>query len=217
MKLLHKLVSAAVLLTAAIVPFAASAQDENISVSPVYNFADNSEVEGGWSSVRYYDNGVAMTLHTAGLEPGSAYTVWWVIFNDPASCSGGACNMDDIFVVDENGVPVRDEQGQRIMAPEALDNANVSIQFAAGGAVSENGKADFAASLGLGAVPGIIYGPGLLDPQTSEVHLVVRTHGPIIDELFDDQIVTFGGGCEPMDAAPCDDVQYTFHLPAAQS
>jgi hypothetical protein len=154
-----------------------------------------------------------MSLHTANLEPGSAYTVWWVIFNNPAACSGGVCNMDDIFVVDENGVPVRDESGQRIVNPEALGAPGVSIQYATGGYVREDGQANFAASVGLGEVPGIIAGPGLLDGYESEVHLVVRTHGPKLDNLFDDQILTFGGGCEPIDAAPCDDVQYTMHLP----
>jgi hypothetical protein len=211
-----KVVSTALLLTTFVVPFAASAQEDKSSTNAVYEMADGSEIPGSWSTVRAFDNGVMASLHTANLEPGSAYTVWWVIFNDPANCSNGVCNMDDIFVVDENGVPIRDESLQRVLDFEALERAQVSIQYATGGYVRDSGEASVAASLGVGSVPGIVVGPGLVDPYESEVHLVVRTHGPKIDELFDDQILTFGGGCDPIDAPPCDDIQFSFHSPLAQ-
>jgi hypothetical protein len=180
----------------------------------VHRFADGSIVENASSQLVRFDNGVTMTLSTNDLVPGDVYTVWWVIFNEPQNCSDGACNIDDLFVLDADGQIVKDELGNRVMNPDALTNANVSIQHASG-SLSDNGTLNVSASLGLGEVPGIIFGPGLLDAHKAEVHLVIRTHGPKVDDVFDAQISTFGGGCDPIDTPPCDDVQFAFYLPAA--
>lgn len=189
---------------------AAFAQDE-ASSSNIYRFADGSEVDGAWSTLRRYENGLAMSLHTSDLVPGDTYTVWWVIFNEPQNCSDGICNEDDLFVLDENGAIVMDEFNQRVMDPEALVAPQISIQYATGSLIDEDGSGDFAAAVGVGDVPGIVAGPGLVNPDTAEVHVVVRTHGPKVDALFTDQILTFGGGCEPADAPPCADIQFAVH------
>jgi hypothetical protein len=39
--------------------------------------------------------GVEMRVATSGLMIHSSYTVWWVIFNNPAACVGG-CGPDDL-------------------------------------------------------------------------------------------------------------------------
>lgn len=189
---------------------AAFAQDE-ASSSNIYRFADGSEVDDAWSTLRRYENGLAMSLHTSDLVPGDAYTVWWVIFNEPQNCSDSICNEDDLFVLDENGAIVMDEFNQRVMDPEALVAPQISIQYATGSLIDEDGSGDFAAAVGVGDVPGIVAGPGLVNPDTAEVHVVVRTHGPKVDALFTDQILTFGGGCEPADAPPCADIQFAVH------
>lgn len=208
-----KLYIVLVLLFALVIP----AQAQEASTTTVFGMADGATIDNAWSTLQRSDNGVVMTLHTQDLEPNSVYTIWWVIFNDAASCSDGACGLDDLFYIEADGSIQKDEFGQRVLNFDALETAQVSIQFATGGLVGEGGAGHFAAALAAGdAVPGIIVGPGLIDPATAEVHLVVRTHGALVPELFDAQISDFGGGCEPADAPPCDDVQAAVHMPAVQ-
>lgn len=199
-------------------PWVLDAQDESAapatSTSTVHRFVDGSEVEGTFSRLTRYENGVTAALSTSDLAPNEVYTVWWVVFNAPENCSGGVCNEDDIFVV-EDGQIVRTEDGNRAMNMDGIQAANISVQHASG-SYTEDGRLYISASLGEGEVPGIVFGPGLLDAETAEVHMVVRTHGARVDEIFADQISSFGGGCEPIDAAPCDDIQFTIHQAEAE-
>jgi hypothetical protein len=203
-----------VLLAALALSIAVSAQEDASSSAPLNSFADFSVLEDSASVLNRYENGLSMAIHTSDLVPGDVYTVWWVFFNSPEKCKGGVCDADDLFVIDPetNGI-VMDEFGQRVMDPAGLENANISIQYATGGLVDAEGNGHFAAAVAAGNVPGIIAGPGLIDPQTAEVHLVIRSHGPVIADALDAQIMTFGGGCEPADAPPCVDVQFAVHLP----
>jgi hypothetical protein len=189
--------------------------DPIVTTSAVYRFADGSEVEGASSQLTRFNNGVTVTISTSDLAADEVYTLWWVVFNEPGNCSDGVCNLDDLFVLNEDGSIVLEDNGNRAMSVDALVNANVSIQHAAG-TYTRDGSAYMSASLGLGDVPGIIFGPGLLDAHKAEIHLVIRTHGAPVAELFDAQISTFGGGCDPIDTAPCDDVQFAIHLPVAR-
>jgi hypothetical protein len=202
-----------------IVAVSAFAQEDGdftpiVSEGTVQRMADGSEVEGASSRLTRFQNGVTTAISTIDLNPGHVYTLWWVVFNAPENCSDGVCNADDIFVF-ENGAIPRDEAGNRVMNMDGIAAANISIQHAAGG-LAVDGTLNTSASLGEGEVPGIVAGPGLLDAETAEIHLVVRTHGEKVDSAFLDQVSTFGGGCEPMDALPCDDVQFSIHLPPAQ-
>lgn len=189
-----------------------AAAEPTTQTSAVYRFSDGSEVEGSLARLTRLENGVTLAISTNDLNVGDVYTVWWVVFNSPENCSDGVCNADDILVV-EDGVVPRDEAGNRLMNMDGIANANISIQHAAG-TYAVDGTLNTSASVGLGNVPGIVAGPGLLDAQTAEIHVVVRTHGAAIDDAFADQISTFGGGCEPADALPCEDVQYAvFQVP----
>jgi hypothetical protein len=207
-----------ILLLTARTPFSISAQDEEmvepiVQNSTVHHFSDMSEVAGGFAHLTRFENGVTMAVSTNNLVEGEVYTVWWVIFNEPENCSNGVCDVDDVLIVQDGVVP-RDADGNRLMNMEGIASANVSIQHAAGG-YAQDGTLHTSASLGIGDVPGIILGPGLLDAKNAEIHLVIRTHGPAAADLgvFAGQISTFGGGCEPMDALPCDDVQFAIFAP----
>ena len=202
-----------VLLAALALSIAVSAQDDMSSSAPVHTFTDGSVLEGNWSTVNRYENGLSMALHTTDLVPGDVYTVWWVIFNEPQNCSGGACGEDDIFLF-ENEELVTNEFGVAAMNMDGLEASQISIQYATGRLTDADGNADFAASVGLGEVPGIVVGPGLVNPDSAEVHLVVRTHGPVVEDLFVEQITSFAGGCDALTMAPCQDVQFSVHLPA---
>ena len=99
--------------------------------------------------------------------------------------------------------------------PKAIEDALLSLNPSTSRRSFLRSSGALVLSLGLNAVPGIVYGPGLLDAEKAEVHLVVRSHGPAVDGAFDAQLSTFGGGCDPIDVAPCVDVQYAMHLPVS--
>ena len=185
-----------------------------VATSDVYKFSDNEAVEGAFARLVRFENGVTTAISTSDLAEGEVYTLWWVVFNSPEKCSDGVCNLDDLFFV-EDGVIPRDEAGNRAMNMDAIANADASVLHAAGGYAAD-GTFYTSASLNVGDNPGILFGPGLLDASSAEIHLVVRTHGAMIDDVnvFADQLSSFGGGCEPMDAPPCDDIQYAMFMPA---
>lgn len=185
-----------------------------VQESTVHRFADASAVDGAVARLTRYDGIVTTVISTDDLVVGDVYTLWWVIFNAPQNCSG-VCDLDDIFAVDENGAVPRDADGNRVMNMEGIANAQIAVMHAAGG-YAEHGTLNTSAWLREGATPWTVFGPGMLDAQTAEVHLVVRTHGPKQDAAFADQLSTFGGGCEQIDAAPCDDVQFAVFLPPAR-
>ncbi|MDX1578014.1 MAG: hypothetical protein R3266_06000, partial [Gemmatimonadota bacterium] len=54
------------------------------AAQPVLDFATLSAV--GTSKLVRTADGVSYRLSTSGLEPGNAYTLWFVVFNDPAGC-----------------------------------------------------------------------------------------------------------------------------------
>ncbi len=169
------------------------ADPAQIDESEVGRFADGSLVDGASSMLVRTDDGVTMTIHTSDLEPGAAYTVWWVIFNDPAMCSDGVCGMNDLLPF--GGSPA-------VMS---------SVVRATGHVIGNNGVGDFAAHLEEGNPLGqVLFGPGLLDARGAEIHLVVRSHGQPIPGLVDEQISMFNGGCK---VNTCTDVQFTIHQP----
>ena len=178
----------AALVTSAVV-YAAPAQRSTV---PVHPFSDPStDIPGSSSTLVRTDNGVSMTLHTSGLDAG-AYTIWWVIFNDPSQCSGGECGEDDV------------------LPPPGNVNAGVSVVFATGHVVGGSGKGNFGAALSVGDTSEALFGPGLTNPRGAEIHLIVRYHGELIPGKVDEQIHTLNGGCPPN---VCGDVQVALHLP----
>lgn len=158
------------------------------STSEVISSADGSVV--GSSKLVRNKNGVSLTLNTSGLEPGSAVTVWWVVFNNPGACAGDCDGTD-------------------------LGNPNVAgdVIYGAGHVVGGNGTANFAAHLNEGDSGGSLFpqpSPGLIDAETAEIHIVVRSHGPAIPGMIDEQIHTVNGGCPPN---VCEDIQFAIYQP----
>ncbi len=144
-------------------------------------------------------NGVAYTTSTTGLLAGGAYTVWWVIFNNPEFCSPPGCAAKDF---PPNGDP-------RVQA---------SVLWASGRVVDGRGQGNFSSHLaarGVSAAPGqILFGPALLDAFGAEIHLVVRSHGPasMNPVVLNAQLTTFGGNCSII-PNPCQDQQAAQHFP----
>ena len=158
------------------------------STSDVYLW--NSTVVVGSSKIVRNQNGVNVTVNTSGLEPGNAVTIWLVIFNNPSECVDGCDGTD-------------------------LENPNVAgdVIYGAGHVVGGNGTAHFAAHLNEGDSGGSLFpqpSPGLIDAETAEIHIVVRSHGPAIPGMIPEQIHTVEGDCDPN---VCEDVQFAIHLP----
>lgn len=125
---------------------------------------------GGSASLKRGTDYIQFNLHTTGLPEG-AYTVWYVIFNEPGDCTepnpaNGACAGG---AGADFGLPT------------------TAIVWATGGIVRANGVGNFHNRLYVGErrAPGtqeVLVG-GALDsplenPQGAEVHLIVKYHGP---------------------------------------
>lgn len=150
---------------------------------PVLAFADGSQ--WGTSTLVRTSSGVSYNLSTSGLEPGDAYTLWFVVFNNPAGCAfpTPVSSCGDLDVVNPDAVP--------------------DMAYAGGSLVGGPGTATFAGSRRLGPLDGSINAPvlpanlanGLVNPLGAEIHLVVHHHGPKLPEYMPDMIKTVDGGC----------------------
>jgi hypothetical protein len=109
-----------------------------------------------------------------------------VIFNNPSACAVAPCSAADLT---KPGV-----QGSTV--------------FASGHVLGGDGE-DFAAHLNVGDLDQAINGPGLLDSRRAEIHVPIRSHGPAVQGLINDQIHQFNGGCPPN---TCANVQGAIHL-----
>jgi hypothetical protein len=184
----------------------AQANSADRSTSPVYWFdedgAPTNEIAGDSRLVRT-DSGMSFNLRTTGLEPGHTYTVWWVVFNDPDLCTDDMCGMEDLLMVN----------------PDAA--AAGVVGYAAGHVAGNSGRGNFGAHLSVGdSEPFLeaIEHDGLTAPRDAEVHLIVRSHGPLVPEWMPRQIHSFEGGCLGMDPEldagegfPCFDPQFSVH------
>jgi hypothetical protein len=177
-------------LTFGLMALPAQAAPAERSVSPVVLFMTTTEVPGAWSALVRTDNGVAATLHTSGLAPNSAATLWWVFFNNPAACVD-VCDLPDLFV----------------------PAVQASVQYAAGHVIGGDRVADYGAYITEGDTSGCAAPTlpcnGLIDSRAALVHLVVRTHGQADPGVIDEQISSFNGGCNPT----CANVQASAHQP----
>lgn len=175
-------------LTGGAVSASAAAKQDAV---PVVWFGSGVPVPGSAATLLRDPSGVTMTLRTTGLAAG-AYTTWWVVFNHPEKCSGGVCGEDDLPPF--GGSPT----------------VQASVLFATGHVVAANGVANFGAWLGAGDTGGALFGPGLVNIYTAEIHNVVRYHGSVDPAYMPAQINSFNGGCPPN---TCGNVQAAVHQP----
>ncbi len=145
--------------------------------------------------------GVRLTANSTLLDAGAAYTLWWIIFNNPAACDPAGCSGADL------GIP----------------EVEASIMNATGRVADATGNATFSAFLPVGFMhtePASgngrqLLGPGLQNPTGAVIHVVIRCHGLWSGNI--EQISTVAGDC--LNAASptgCYDAQViVFPLPAA--
>ncbi len=169
-------------------------------------------VLAGTSTLHRNSNGITVNYKAINLIPGHAYTLWWVIWNNPENCMvPGACSDGDF------GDP----------------DVQVELMYATGHVVGGSGKGNFSAHLNENDASGTInplfglpsYG-GLLDAEKAEVHMVVRSHGPKVPGIVNEQIGSYLGGCPtvfpygfppfseiPDEVGECGDIYASIHQP----
>ncbi|MCI0540674.1 MAG: hypothetical protein L0Z50_36195 [Verrucomicrobiales bacterium] len=112
--------------------------------------------KGSSAQLKRTEDALRINVQTSGL-PAGAYTVWWVIWDNPAGCVDG-CGLDDL------------------LSPEP----HVSILWSTGGIVGHDGTGHFQDTLRVGDLAGreLVLGDGSFHPLSAEVHLVIKYHGP---------------------------------------
>ena len=175
------------------------------STSDVFNTITGDII--GESTLNRNGNGVTINFNTSGLMPGHAYTLWWVIWNKPENCiDPGACAEPDFA--------------------NAL-NVEVQLLYAAGHVAGNNGKGNFSAHLKENDDSGSIHElfglpnfGGIQNAKTAEIHAVIRSHGPKIPGLVNEQINSYEGGCTvnfpafteiPDEPGECGDIIASIH------
>ena len=142
---------------------------------------------------------VRVTVEARGLDnPNTPYTAWWVVFNNPAACTGGAAGGE--------------------CGPQDLGNADAdtAVFHAAGYFSSANSTAGFEAELTSGRIPqgtavvlndddgiGLEKNNGL----GAEIHVVIRSHGATVPGSVGTQLTVFNGGCGDFDGDPIDECE----------
>ena len=152
--------------------------------SDVFSFENNLPIEDATATLERREDDVEFSLNTT-LDSG-AYTVWWVIFNNPEFCVDG-CGVDDLGILE----------------------VNASAFWATGAVVEDDNVGIFNAQLGENQLPTgddrVLFGDGLTDSFEAEIHLIARTHGDVLPGQVEQQITTFNGGCPPNE---CRNVQF---------
>lgn len=173
---------------------ARSAQADSVktSIEPLLVAATGAVAPGTGSILVRTKEGIGATWHAFGLAPGHVYTAWVGVFNNPKKCATSPCTPAD-FANPE-------VQGSVIWGSGQIAGEDGTVTFVVFRAVGDT----------TGVFEGIGTGEGLLNARKAEIHLVVRTHGPAIPEMLEEQLTTFNGGCPPN---TCVNVQFAPHQP----
>ena len=157
----------------------------------VVDFSTGVPVAGAGTLTRTQVSATAR-IYTTGLHRKAAYSIWWVVWNIPSACVDG-CGEDDL------GRP----------------GTGNSVFYAGGFVTGNDGSANVSVHVEAGDLAGGIdvLIPGGLDPGNgfgAEMHLIIRSHGSIIEGMADVQVGTFFGAC---DINNCIDHQSVAFLP----
>lgn len=136
-----------------------SAADGAFQASDAVVFGTGVPIAGGATLTRD-DDSIHVRGALSGIEKKAVYSVWWIIFNNPADCSGegeGVCGFTDVVP----GGP-----------------ADPGVRNASGFITGTDGTAYFVGELEEGEPPAGLPGFGQLnDSIGAEVHLVIQSHG----------------------------------------
>jgi len=191
------LTAAAVLSAGLALP--AQAADRSNVYQP-FDCSGDDCVDVGESRLLRSADGIVATVTTSRLRKGQAYSLWWVVFNNPEACAPGPCNVEDLSNEDTQ--------------PTAIWGSGAVVgDFGTGNQAS----GQFTAVLNKDETP-------LTEEQSledAEILLVIRSHGRALRSGTGDQITDYNGGCSvdvtpavPKKRGECANVQFAIHSTA---
>ncbi|MDJ0707380.1 MAG: hypothetical protein QNJ46_29250 [Leptolyngbyaceae cyanobacterium MO_188.B28] len=150
----------------------------------------------------------------------SVVTLWWIVFNNPDACVEDGGELSPTFC-----------DGPDLNRPEV----EPAILYGTGQVTQRDGRVTLAAPLyrtpdSIGddfdppdTVDPFDFNTGLKDPMGADVHLIVRSHGPVLPSELVDQLNSFNGGCRteipqpniPNRPGDCADVNFSVHPPGS--
>ena len=154
----------------------------DITIRPIFNTWDFDSPAGSARLLRL-DSGLHANFRAAGVPAGQVMTLWFVIFNNPDGCFTTPCGLPDLV---ENPA------------------AEADFLWGEGNIVDASGKLELSGHLPIGDMSRSAFvelgapevAPGLLAPRTAEVHLMLHSHGPVLEgETLVEQLNSFTGGC----------------------
>jgi hypothetical protein len=152
---------------------------------PFLDFVTGDEVAGTTSTIVRSNDGVMTESHVVfpADQEGVAYSYWYIIFDDPTQCETTPCELADFLA--DRGKPAGIHFDGFVVDSSLEFDFSQSRTVDDGPANAENGD----------VIPG--EAPwGLSDPQNAEIHVVLRTHGPELED-FETQVASLNGGCPP--------------------
>lgn len=139
-------------------------------------------VETAKAQLAAVDGGAFVSFDTVGLKPGHVHTLWFVAISNPSVCATVPCTGKDVLL--------------------NTDAVQADAGFAGGVIAKEDGSASFAFFQPQGALTNGWFGRGLNDVENSEIHLVVKDHGPIIEGRVTEMLSTFRDACRTDSISP---------------
>ena len=197
----------AMMMVASVAVAAGHLQSSTTDVQGTYWFADETSADGK-SILTRTDNMITSTVEAENLIAGNAFTVWFVVFNNPDACTD-PCGEDDIFT--DTGLNVPGVMAAKIGVGNATANIAKADGTAEFGAVLRPG--DYAATGHQLLFPAGLEGNALLldgNGEDAEVHIIIQDHGRARGgpQLLN-QLTYVETGCTPY----CEDIQFSVHLP----
>jgi len=137
-----------------------STADGSFQASDAISFHTGAPIAGG-ATLDRDDDSIEVRGALSKIKKKAVYSVWWIIFNNPAGCMAGGpgvCGESDVY-------------------PDGP--ADVGVRNASGFITGTDGTAYFVGELDVGPPPaGLNAGFGQLnDSMGAEVHLVIQSHG----------------------------------------
>lgn len=127
------------------------------------------------------DGGVSFSFRTTTLRPGHAYTIWFVVINNPSACAATPCSGPDVVLN-----PATDSQ----------------VTYGAGHVSGGSGRGAFAGSFQAGPIEGWLPDGGMWDPRTAQIQLVLNDHGPVISSYLPEMTHSYRAGCTDASIPP---------------
>jgi hypothetical protein len=132
-------------------------------------------VEGTKATLVTTQGAAFASVATRELTPGNAYTLWWVVINEPTACETSPCKPPDVL--------------------QRSDITRADVGYADGLIAGDDGSGRFASHLPVGPLSQGWFGHGFDNPQGAEIHLVINDHGPLLPEMAESMLGSARGGC----------------------